>query len=148
MKKISNSIQPTMKVLLVLMVIISLRLVFPQVSSGQAAGESAITPYVAVEVMPTYPGGSAALSKYINDHLEYPSRAMEKGTQGKVIIKFCVTASGGVDMLSVFKGIDPDLDKEALRVIKTITKFIPGKKDGIPVPVWYLVPITFALKEN
>jgi periplasmic protein TonB len=148
MEKKVGSIQTNMKVLLVLMVMIPLRLVFPQVSSAQASGESGITPYVAVEVMPTYPGGSPALSKYINDHLEYPSRAMEKGTQGKVIIKFCVTATGGVDMLSVFKGVDPDLDKEALRVIKGITKFIPGKKDGVPVPVWYLVPITFALKEN
>ena len=148
MKKKSSSIQTNIKALMLLMVIVSLWFVFPRVSYTQSSGESGITPYVAVEVMPTYPGGSAALSKYINDHLEYPARAMEKGTQGKVIIKFCVTATGSVDMLSVFKGIDPDLDKEALRVIKTITKFIPGKKDGIAVPVWYLVPITFALKEN
>ena len=137
-----------MKILMVFMFIIPLRYVVPQSSSAQSSGESGITPYVAVEVMPTYPGGNPALSKYINERLQYPARAMEKGIQGKVIIKFCVTAQGGVDMLSVFKGLDPDLDKEALRVIKSITKFNPGKKDGIAVPVWYLVPITFALKEN
>jgi len=79
MKKKSSSIQTNMKALMVLMVLIPLRFVFPQITSSQASGESAITPYVAVEVMPTYPGGSAALSKYINDHLEYPSRAMDKG---------------------------------------------------------------------
>jgi protein TonB len=98
--------------------------------------------------MPTFPGGNPALSKYIGERLRYPSGAQEKGIQGKVIIKFCVTAQGGVSMLSVLKGVDPELDQEAMRVVKTITKFNPGKKDGIAVPVWFLVPITFSLKEN
>jgi protein TonB len=141
--------KPTnLKVFLLLMLLIPFGIAFPTASSAQATTDAGITPYVAVEEMPTFPGGNAALSKYIGERLRYPSGPMEKGIQGKVIVKFCVTAQGGVSMLSVLKGVDPDLDQEAMRVVKTITKFNPGKKDGVAVPVWFLIPINFSLKEN
>jgi periplasmic protein TonB len=148
MKKKLFEIPANLKVFLLLILLIPFGIAFPSVSSAQATDDSGITPYVAVEEMPTFPGGNAALSKIIGEHLRYPANAQEKGIQGKVIVKFCVTAQGGVSMLSVLKGVDPDLDQEAMRVVKTLTKFNPGKKGGVPVPVWYLIPITFSLKEN
>jgi periplasmic protein TonB len=66
--------------------------------------------------------------------------------QGVVIVKFCVTAKGGVSMISVLKGVDPELDKEAIRVVGTLPAFNPGKQGGKAVPVWYSVPIRFRLE--
>ena len=83
--------------------------------------------------------------EYLSKNIKYPVRAIENGIQGKVVVKFCVTSKGSVTMVSVLKSVDPDLDKEAMRVIQTITNFIPGKKDGVAVPVWYMCPITFTL---
>ena len=103
-------------------------------------------PFVVVEEMPMYPGGDAALLKYINEHAQYPEVAKENNIQGRVIIRFCVTAKGGVSQVSVLKGVDPELDKEAIRVVNTLPAFKPGKQGGKPVPVWYMVPITFTLK--
>ncbi len=103
-------------------------------------------PFVVVEEMPSFPGGDAALLKYIADHTNYPEVAKENNIQGRVIVRFCVTAKGGVSQVSVLKGVDPELDKEAIRVVQTLPKFKPGKQGGKPVPVWYMVPITFTLK--
>jgi len=146
MKKKIFTMPANLKIFLLLMLIIPWGIAFPLASSAQAPDNSGITPYVAVEVMPTYPGGSPALSKFISERLRYPSGPEEKGIQGKVIVKFCVSAEGGVSMFSVTKSVDPELDQEAVRVVKMITKFNPGKKDGIAVPVWFLIPITFSLK--
>src|SRR5450759_1602029 len=103
-------------------------------------------PFVVVEEMPMYPGGDAALLKFIMEHVQYPEVAKENNIQGRVIIRFCVTAKGGVSQVSVLKGVDPELDKEAIRVVNTLPAFKPGKQGGKPVPVWYMVPITFTLK--
>jgi protein TonB len=103
-------------------------------------------PFVVVEEMPSFPGGDPALLKYIADHTNYPEVAKENNIQGRVIVRFCVTAKGGVSQVSVLKGVDPELDKEAMRVVTTLPPFKPGKQGGKPVPVWYMVPITFTLK--
>lgn len=103
-------------------------------------------PFVVVEEMPAYPGGDAALLKYIAEHTTYPDVAKENNIQGRVIVRFCVTAKGGVSQVSVMKGVDPELDAEAMRVVKSLPPFKPGKQGGKPVPVWYMVPITFTLK--
>lgn len=103
-------------------------------------------PFVVVEEMPMFPGGDAALLKYIGENTQYPEVAKENNIQGRVIVRFCVTAKGGVSQVSVLKGVDPELDKEAMRVVSTLPAFIPGKQGGKPVPVWYMVPITFTLK--
>lgn len=103
-------------------------------------------PFVVVEEMPMYPGGDAELLKYIAEHTQYPEVAKENNIQGRVIVRFCVTAKGGVSQVSVLKGVDPELDKEAMRVVTTLPAFKPGKQGGKPVPVWYMVPITFTLK--
>ena len=108
--------------------------------------DSSPEPFVVVEEMPTFPGGDAELLNFIGKNTEYPEAAKANNIQGKVIIRFCVTATGGVDRISVLKGVDPLLNAEGMRVVKTLPAFKPGKQGGKPVPVWYMVPITFNLK--
>jgi bla regulator protein blaR1 len=103
-------------------------------------------PFVVVQEMPMFPGGDVALLKYIADNTIYPASAKDNGIQGKVIIRFCVTAKGGISQVSILKGVDPELDKEAISVVNKLPAFKPGKQGGKPVPVWYMVPITFTLK--
>ena len=104
------------------------------------------TPFVVVEEMPMFPGGDTELLKYIGANTVYPEVAKENNIQGRVIVRFCVTSKGGVSQVSILKGVDPELDKEAIRVVNTLPTFKPGKQGGKPVPVWYMVPITFTLK--
>jgi len=104
------------------------------------------TPFVVVEEMPMFPGGDAALLKYIGENTQYPEIAKENNIQGRVIVRFCVTSKGGVSQVSILKGVDPELDQEAIRVVNSLPAFKPGKQGGKPVPVWYMVPITFTLK--
>jgi TonB family protein len=102
-------------------------------------------PFVVVEEMPLFPGGDSALLAWIRDNTKYPENAKNNGIEGRVIVRFCVTDVGGIDRVSVLKGVDTDLDNEAIRVVKTLPKFKPGKQGGKPVNVWYMVPITFGL---
>jgi periplasmic protein TonB len=108
--------------------------------------DTEVAPFVVVEESPEFPGGINELLKYIGLHLNYPEIARENNIQGKVIIKFCVTSKGGVNQVSILKGVDPALDAEAVRVVTTLPTFKPGKQGGKPVPVWFLVPIVFAIK--
>jgi len=103
-------------------------------------------PFVVVEEMPVFPGGDVALIKFIAENTNYPERAKEANIQGKVVLRFCITENGSVSRVSVLEGVDPDLDAEAMRVAKILPAFKPGKQGGKAVPVWYMVPITFALK--
>jgi TonB family protein len=102
--------------------------------------------FVVVEDMPTFPGGDNALMKYINGNINYPEAAREKYLEGRVILRFAVMASGKVSNVTVLKSVDPDLDKEAIRVVQTLPDWTPGKQGGKPVNVWYSVPIVFQLK--
>jgi TonB family protein len=108
--------------------------------------DSGEQPYVVVEEMPMFPGGDDALLKYIAENTVYPESSKEQNIQGRVIIRFCVTAKGGVEQINVLQGVTPELDAEAMRVVQTLPKFKPGRQSGKDVPVWYMVPITFALK--
>ena len=98
-----------------------------------------------VEQMPQFPGGDAALIKYIDSHLQYPPEAAKQGIQGKVIVQFVVDKTGKVGEVKVVRSVDKDLDKEAVRIIKTLPKFIPGRQNGQAVSVWYTLPVTFKL---
>ncbi len=102
--------------------------------------------FTSVEQMPQFPGGDVALLKYISDHIKYPTIAMENNVQGKVVVQFVVTRDGSIGEVKVARGKDPDLDKEAVRVVKTLPKFIPGKMNGQAVNVWYTLPINFKLQ--
>ena len=98
------------------------------------------------EQMPQFPGGEAALMKWLADHIMYPALAAENGVQGRVILQFVVKKDGSVDEVRVVRGKDPDLDREAVRVVRGLPKFIPGKMNGQAVNVWYTLPITFKLQ--
>jgi periplasmic protein TonB len=103
-------------------------------------------PYTEVDEMPVYPGGDSELLKYIGENIKYPEAAKAAGIQGRVIVRFAITKAGAVDRVTAFKGVSPELDAEAIRVVSTLRDFTPGKKDGKPVDVWYMVPITFTLR--
>jgi protein TonB len=102
-------------------------------------------PFYKVEEPPMYPGGVEALLKYVYDNVVYPQIAIENNIQGRVTVKFCVTATGGVNQISILKGVDPEIDKEVIRVVSSVPPFKPGKQGGKPVPVWYILPVTFKL---
>lgn len=99
-----------------------------------------------VEQMPTFPGGPAELMKYIANHMKYPTVAQESGTQGRVICQFVVGSDGTVRGVTVLKKLDPYCDKEAIRVIMSMPRWIPGKQNGKAVSVKYTVPIVFKLQ--
>ncbi len=103
--------------------------------------------FTSVEQMPVYPGGEGALLADVSKNIRYPSVAQENGIEGKVIVQFVVTKNGTVGEVKIARGKDPDLDKEAKRVVKTLKKFTPGKMNGNPVNVWYTLPITFKLQK-
>jgi TonB family protein len=104
-------------------------------------------PFVVVEEMPQFPGGDSALLNFITQNTKYPESAKTNNIQGRVILRFCITAEGGVERISVLKGVSPELDAEAIRVVSTLPAFKPGKQGGKPVPVWYMVPISFGLSK-
>lgn len=102
--------------------------------------------YTVIEQMPQFPGGEGELLNYINKNIKYPVIAQENGVQGKVILRFVVSKSGTVDKVEVIRSLDPACDKEAIRVVKTLPRFIPGKQNGINVAVWYTLPVTYRLE--
>ena len=99
-----------------------------------------------VEEMPEFPGGELALRKFIANAIKYPVIAQENGIQGKVYVTFVVDRDGGISDAKIARGVDPSLDKEALRVVSTLPKWKPGKQRGKPVRVSYTVPISFVLQ--
>ena len=103
--------------------------------------------FVVVEKMPEFPGGQQALFKYLSENVKYPVIAQENGIQGRVICQFVVNRDGSiVDVEVVRSGGDPSLDKEAIRVIKSMPKWKPGKQRGKAVRVKYTVPVNFKLQ--
>jgi TonB family protein len=103
-------------------------------------------PFVVVEQMPMFPGGDAALLKFIGENTNYPDSAKEKNIQGRVIVRFIVNSEGKAEAATVLKGVDPLLDAEAVRIVNKLPPFQPGTQGGRPVNVYYMVPITFTLK--
>jgi len=99
-----------------------------------------------VEDMPEFPGGELALRQYIANNIEYPLAAQDNGIQGKVYVTFVVSKDGSVANAKIARGVDPALDKEALRVVNSLPKWTPGKQRGENVNVSYTVPINFALQ--
>jgi periplasmic protein TonB len=120
--------------------------VVTQVQEEVKEEEAPTQVFVVVEEMPTFPGGEGELMKFINSNIVYPDIAKENNIQGRVILRFCVTYKGAVDQVTILKGVDPALDNEAIRVIKMLPTWKPGKQGGKPVNVWYSVPVTFQLK--
>jgi protein TonB len=102
--------------------------------------------FMVVEEMPVFPGGDAALQKYLSTSVKYPTIAQENGIQGKVYIQFVINQKGEVTNATLLRGVDPSLDREALRVVQAMPKWKPGQQRGRPVKVSYTVPINFVLQ--
>ena len=99
-----------------------------------------------VEQMPQFPGGEAALMKYLQSHINYPPMAAENNVQGRVVVQFVVDKTGKVGEVKIVRSVDKDLDKEAARVCASLPKFTPGRQNGQAVSVWYTLPVTFKLQ--
>ena len=100
-----------------------------------------------VEVMPSFPGGQAALLQYLNSHVKYPVVAQENGIQGRVTISFVVERDGSITDVKVARSVDPSLDKEAARVVSSMPRWTPGKQNGSAVRVNFNVPVVFRLQQ-
>ena len=99
-----------------------------------------------VEQMPSFPGGNSALMQYLSSNIKYPVVAEENGVQGRVVCTFVVERDGSITDVRVIRSVDPSLDKEAVRVVKGMPRWIPGKQNGSAVRVKYTVPVTFRLQ--
>jgi protein TonB len=99
-----------------------------------------------VEQMPSFKGGDAALMEWLSKNIKYPVIAEENGIQGRVVATFVVERDGSITDVKIVKSVDPSLDKEAVRVLKSMPKWIPGKQNGQAVRVKYTVPVTFRLQ--
>lgn len=101
--------------------------------------------FMVVENMPEFPGGDLGLMKYIQKNVKYPPIAKEYNITGKVYVQFIVDKSGTVTNVKVVRGVDKNLDAEAVRVVKSLPKYKPGKQRGKPVRVMFTIPINFTL---
>ena len=101
--------------------------------------------FMIVENMPEFPGGDLALRKYIAENVKYPEIAKENGLSGKVFVQFVINQRGEVENVKIARGVDPALDKVAIRVVQGLPKWKPGSQRGKPVKVSYTVPINFQL---
>ena len=108
--------------------------------------ESTEKTFEVVEQMPAFPGGDAALMKYLSENIKYPEAAEKAGEQGRVVVNFIVEKDGAISNVYVVRSVTPTLDAEAVRVIKAMPKWVPGKQDGQFVRVKYNVPVSFRLQ--
>lgn len=102
--------------------------------------------FVVVEEQPEFPGGQSAMTKFLYDNIRYPIIAQENGIQGRVICNFVVERDGSITDVQVVRGVDPSLDKEAVRVIGQMPRWKPGKQRGAPVRVRFTLPVVFRLQ--
>ncbi len=103
-------------------------------------------PCEVVEQNPEFPGGIAELNKFLSDNIRYPVIAQENGIQGRVIIRFVVSRTGDISNVEVLRGVDPSLDREAVRVVESMPRWIPGRQRGRAVPVYFTLPVHFRLQ--
>ena len=99
-----------------------------------------------VEQMPSFPGGQSALMQFLQSNVKYPVVAQENGVQGRVVVSFVVERDGSITDVQVVRSVDPSLDREAQRVVRSMPKWIPGKQNGQAVRVKYNVPVSFRLQ--
>ena len=104
--------------------------------------------FVAVEQPAEFPGGAAAMMKWLSNNIRYPESAQQNGISGRVVVKFVVEKDGSIGNPTIVKGVDRDLDQEALRVVKRMPKWQPGKNNGQPVRSYFNLPVTFRLQNQ
>jgi protein TonB len=96
---------------------------------------------------PEFPGGERALMAFINSNVQYPRRALQNGVSGIVVVRFLIDKEGVISDSKVIRSLGGGCDGEAIRVIKAMPKWLPGKQGGVPVPVWFTLPIRYNLRE-
>jgi protein TonB len=128
--------------------VLSLIVVMIAMSSAAQAQEPIKETDVLVfaEEMPAFPGGNKALIEAIVKNIRYPDDAIEKKIEGKVLVRFIITKEGSAVQPFITKSLLPSLDAEVLKSIKKLPKFTPGKNGGVPVHVWYAVPVMFKIQ--
>lgn len=104
--------------------------------------------FVAVEQQAEFPGGQAALMKWLSNNIRYPESAQQNDIQGRVVVKFVVEKDGSIGQATIDKGVDKDLDREAIRVVKKMPKWQPGKNNGVAVRSYFTLPVTFKLQNQ
>jgi protein TonB len=102
--------------------------------------------FTVVEEQPQYPGGEGALMTYLQQNIKYPEEAKELGIQGRVFVTFVVEVDGSITDVRVLRGIGGGCDQEAIRVVQSMSKWVPGKQRGVPVRVQFNLPIKFTLQ--
>ncbi len=102
--------------------------------------------FVVVEQMPEFPGGNKALIRYLSNAIKYPESSLDNGIQGKVYLKFIINEQGIPEQITILRGVNKALDAEAVRVIKEMPQWTPGKQRNKAVKVWYTLPINFAIR--
>lgn len=112
---------------------------------GEASSYVVVYDCYNLDEEPQYPGGESALTKYINRSREYPRRAYRNRVQGRVTCGFVVNTDGSISNIEVIRGVDPDLDREAVRVISGMPRWLPGRLSGTTVPTYYTVTVPFRL---
>lgn len=117
-------------------------------SNSSATAKVQATVFTAVEKMPQFPGGERAMLQCVAENIRYPHEAAEANIQGRVVVKFVVKADGSIGDVVVLRSVDPQLDAEAVRVVKSLPRFIPGEMGGKPVDVWYTLPLNFRLSDD
>jgi periplasmic protein TonB len=115
-------------------------------ASKQNIGQEEVKPFLIVEQMPEFPGGTEELMKFLRNNINYPQMARETGIQGTVIVQFVVNKDGKISNTRVLRGIGGGCDEEAMRVVKAMPGWKVGKQNGVPVPVFFQLPIKFTLK--
>ena len=104
--------------------------------------------FVAVEQQAEFPGGQAALMKWLSQNIRYPEAAQQNDIQGRVVVKFVVEKDGSIGQATVVRGVDKDLDREAIRVVKKMPRWQPGKNNGVAVRSYFNLPVTFKLQQQ
>ena len=100
------------------------------------------------EQQPYFPGGETALLKYLQENVKYPAKAVKDSIQGRVVVQFLIDQAGCVGEVKVLRSVRVDLDAEAVRVVKTLPKFVPGRMYGKAISAWYTLPVTFKLQDK
>ncbi|MDR1882210.1 MAG: M56 family metallopeptidase [Prevotella sp.] len=117
-------------------------------TEGNQAPQKKGDAYRTVEQMPSFPGGETALYKFIYDNLKYPPAAQESGIQGRVILCFVVKSTGKISDVEIIRGVDPEMDREAVRVVQAMPAWTPGKQNGKAVDVYFTLPVVFKLTDG
>lgn len=138
----------TLRALAVVPVIALALLAFanPKTETAPVSGDNKV--YETVEQMPEFPGGVVEMTKFLQRNIQYPANAAKNEVEGRVILQFVVEKDGQIGDVKVVRSVDPELDAEAMRVVKSMPNFIPGRQDGKPVAVLYTIPISFKLQSK